>query len=182
MPPASQTAITIDNQHVIKSLQRYRFLPKQPKENTEKNINLMIFLDSCHLYNADIPKLCYYYNLPILTTFSREACLGRIKYLPLLALSYSGIPVKELYYLFLWQITSKLNLILIVDDYVQYVCFKGEDVTSEVENEMQLEGNYCELLPRLESLLELSVIKKSQCHEDAGLCEYVQPRSRTSSD
>ena len=33
-------------------------------------------------------------------------------------------------------------------------------VTSEVENEMQLEGNYCELLPRLESLLELSVIKK----------------------
>ena len=44
--------------------------------------------------------------------------------------------------------------------YVQYVRFKGEDVTSEVENEMQLEGNYCELLPRLESLLELSVIKK----------------------
>ena len=44
--------------------------------------------------------------------------------------------------------------------YVQYVCFKGEDVTSEVENEMQLEGNYCELLPRLESLLEMSVIKK----------------------
>ena len=44
--------------------------------------------------------------------------------------------------------------------YVQYVRFKGEDVTSEVENEIQLEGNYCELLPRLESLLELSVIKK----------------------
>lgn len=44
--------------------------------------------------------------------------------------------------------------------YVQYVLFKGEDVSSEVENEIQLEGNYCELLPRLESLLELSVIKK----------------------
>lgn len=44
--------------------------------------------------------------------------------------------------------------------YVQYVRFKSEDVTSEVENEIQLEGNYCELLPRLESLLELSVIKK----------------------
>ena len=58
--------------------------------------------------------------MPILATFSREACLGRIKYLPLLALFYSGIPVKELYYLFLWQITSKLNLILIVTDY-QYV-------------------------------------------------------------
>ena len=44
--------------------------------------------------------------------------------------------------------------------YVQYVRFKGEDMSSEVENEIQLEGNYCELLPRLESLLELSVIKK----------------------
>ena len=44
--------------------------------------------------------------------------------------------------------------------YVQYVKFKGEDVTSEVENELQLEGNYCTILPRLESLLELSVIKK----------------------
>ena len=86
----------------------------------------MIFLDSCHLYNADIPKLCYYYNLPILTTFSREACLGRIKYLPLLALSYSGIPIKELYYLFLWQITSKLNLILIIADYqyIRQICIR----------------------------------------------------------
>ena len=44
--------------------------------------------------------------------------------------------------------------------YVQYVRFKGENVSSEVENEIQLDGNYCELLPRLESLLELSVIKK----------------------
>ena len=44
--------------------------------------------------------------------------------------------------------------------YVQYVKFKGEDVTSEVENELQLEGNYCTILPRLESLLELSVVKK----------------------
>ena len=44
--------------------------------------------------------------------------------------------------------------------YVQYVRFKGESVSSEVENEIQLDGNYCELLPRLESLLELSVIKK----------------------
>ena len=59
----------------------------------------------------------YYQNLPILATFSREACLGRIKYLPLLALSYSGIPVKKFYYLSLWQITSKLNLILIIADY-----------------------------------------------------------------
>ena len=39
----AKTEITIDNQHVIKSLQRYRFLPKQPKENTEKIKNLMFF-------------------------------------------------------------------------------------------------------------------------------------------
>ena len=39
-------------------------------------------------------KHSHYQNLPILATFSREVCLGRIKYLPLLALSYSGIPVK----------------------------------------------------------------------------------------
>ena len=31
-------------------LQRYIFLPKQPKENTEKITNLMIFLDSGWLY------------------------------------------------------------------------------------------------------------------------------------
>ena len=30
----AKTEITIDNQHVTKSLQRYRFIPKQPKENT----------------------------------------------------------------------------------------------------------------------------------------------------
>ena len=39
----STTEITIDNQHVTKSLQRYRFLPKQPKENTEKITNLLHF-------------------------------------------------------------------------------------------------------------------------------------------
>ena len=33
----AKTEITIDNQYVTKSLQRYRILPKQPKENTEKN-------------------------------------------------------------------------------------------------------------------------------------------------
>ena len=70
--------------------------------------------------------MIYIKNLPILANFSREACLGRIKYLPLLALSYSGIPVKELHYLFLWQITSKLNLILIVADYqhIRQICIR----------------------------------------------------------
>ena len=41
----AKTEITIDNQHVTKSLQRYRFLPKQPKENTEKITNLLHFFD-----------------------------------------------------------------------------------------------------------------------------------------
>ena len=41
----AKTEITIDNQHVTKSLQWYKFLPKQPKENTEKITNLMIFLE-----------------------------------------------------------------------------------------------------------------------------------------
>jgi hypothetical protein len=44
-----------------------------------------------------------------MTTFNREALLLYIKFLPLLALSYSGMPVKKFYYLSLWQITSKLN-------------------------------------------------------------------------
>ena len=44
----------------------------------------------------------------------------------LLALSYSGIPVKELCYLCFWQISSKLNLILIVADYqyVRLICIR----------------------------------------------------------
>ena len=62
-------------------------------------------------------KHSHYQNLPILSSFSREACPGRIKYLPLLALSYSGMLVKKFYYLSLWQITSKLNLIIIIADY-----------------------------------------------------------------
>ena len=40
----AKTEITIDNQHVTKSLQRYEFLPKQPKENTEKTQTCHIFL------------------------------------------------------------------------------------------------------------------------------------------
>ena len=40
----AKTEITIDNQHVTKSLQRYNFFPKQPKENTEKITNLPHFL------------------------------------------------------------------------------------------------------------------------------------------
>lgn len=39
----AKTEMTIDNQHVTKSLQRYEFLPKQPKENTEKITNLSHF-------------------------------------------------------------------------------------------------------------------------------------------
>ena len=44
--------------------------------------------------------------------------------------------------------------------YVQYVCFEGTDKTSNVLNEREFSDNYCELLPKLESLLEMSVIKQ----------------------
>lgn len=44
--------------------------------------------------------------------------------------------------------------------YVQYVCFSGTDKTSDVVNEREFSDNYCELLPKLESLLEMSVIKQ----------------------
>ena len=44
--------------------------------------------------------------------------------------------------------------------YVQYVCFEGTDKTSNVVNEREFGENYCELLPKLESLLEMSVIKQ----------------------
>lgn len=44
--------------------------------------------------------------------------------------------------------------------YVQFVRFKGEDKTTEIDDERQFEGNYCEMLPQLESFIELSVIKR----------------------
>ena len=44
--------------------------------------------------------------------------------------------------------------------YVQYVCFDGTDKTSNVVNEREFSENYCELLPKLESLLEMSIIKQ----------------------
>ena len=44
--------------------------------------------------------------------------------------------------------------------YVQYVCFDGTDKTSSVINEREFSDNYCELLPKLETLLEMSVIKQ----------------------
>ncbi len=44
--------------------------------------------------------------------------------------------------------------------YVQYVCFEGTDKTSKIINEREFNENYCELLPKLESLLELSVVKQ----------------------
>jgi len=44
--------------------------------------------------------------------------------------------------------------------YVQYVCFEGIDKTSNILNEREFSENYCELLPKLESLLEMSVIKQ----------------------
>ena len=44
--------------------------------------------------------------------------------------------------------------------YIQFVRFKGETIGSEIDDERQFDDNYCDLLPKLESLLEISVIKK----------------------
>ena len=44
--------------------------------------------------------------------------------------------------------------------YVQFVRFKGTTKSSDIEDEKQFEDNYCELLPKLESLLEMSIIRK----------------------
>ena len=63
----AKTEITIDSQHVTKSLQRYRFLPKQPKENTEKITSLMIFLDSDGLYMEEVRYLYPNYSVFILS-------------------------------------------------------------------------------------------------------------------
>ena len=65
----AKTEITIDNQHVTKSLQRYRFLPKQPKENIEKITNLMISFDSDCLLQVCLSYICfspvlYYVDVP----------------------------------------------------------------------------------------------------------------------
>ena len=88
--------ISIDNQHVTKSLQKYRFLPKQPKENTEKSQTCHIFVILVGHRLQKCQKIVVTKTLPILTTFSREACLGRIKYLPLLALFYSKYSTSHL--------------------------------------------------------------------------------------
>ena len=64
--------ISIDNQYVTKSLQRYRFLPKQP--NTEKITNLMIFLNLGWVQNAEminivITKICQYWQLFVMNIY-----------------------------------------------------------------------------------------------------------------
>ena len=53
----AKTETTIDNQHVTKSVQRYIFLPKQPKENTEKITSLQHFLNLDWLWNAEMAKM-----------------------------------------------------------------------------------------------------------------------------
>ena len=74
----AKTEITIDNQHVTKSLQRYRFLPKQPKENTEKITNLMISFDSDCLLQVCLSYICFspvLYYVNVLEPFSELSLL-----------------------------------------------------------------------------------------------------------
>lgn len=47
----ARTEITIDNPHVTKSLQRYKFLPKQPKENKKKS-------QTCHFFRFRLAMEC----------------------------------------------------------------------------------------------------------------------------
>ena len=53
----AKSKISIDNQHVTKSIQRYIFLPEQPKENTKKITSLSHFLDLDWLWNAEMAKM-----------------------------------------------------------------------------------------------------------------------------
>ena len=103
----AKTEITIDNQYVTKSLQRYKFLPKQPKENTEKKkiTNLPIFLDLDWLWNAEMAtkrrmeqdtwKL-FLYSFSWLTDASSSV---EIKGVTLSTLSYSPSLVKRYFIL-----------------------------------------------------------------------------------
>ena len=70
--------ISIDNQYVTKSLQRYRFLTKQPKENTEKITNLMISFDSDCLLQVCLSYICFspvLYYVNVLEPFSELSLL-----------------------------------------------------------------------------------------------------------
>lgn len=44
--------------------------------------------------------------------------------------------------------------------YLQFVRFAGETKSTTIEDEREFDANYCTLLPQLESLLEMSVIKQ----------------------
>ena len=65
----AKTEITIDNQHVTKSLQRYRFISKQPKENTEKITNLPHFLNLDYLIQVCLS----YISVNVVTFFIQPA-------------------------------------------------------------------------------------------------------------
>ena len=91
----AKTEITIDNQHVTNITAKVQISSQTTKRKHRKNHKLATF--SCFWLGIECRnhKHSHYQNLPILSSFSREACLGRIKYLPLLALSYSGMLVKK---------------------------------------------------------------------------------------
>ena len=78
----AKTEITIDNQHVTKSMPRYRFLPKQPKENTEKTQDDAKF---------NMPKgiLCIFYDY---TCTSTNFPLLWSSLIGILSIIYSNLP------------------------------------------------------------------------------------------
>lgn len=44
--------------------------------------------------------------------------------------------------------------------YVQFVRFDGYEITSPVEDDRQFEGNYTDLLPKLEAFIEMSIVRR----------------------
>ncbi|MGL4328884.1 MAG: hypothetical protein ACRCS7_15660 [Tannerellaceae bacterium] len=45
-------------------------------------------------------------------------------------------------------------------DYVQFIRFPGEDKASDIENEKSFNGNLWEVLPKLDALLDYSIIEQ----------------------
>ena len=95
------------------------------KKTQKKSQTCYIFFDLDWLWNAEMPpvitKICQYWQLLVV-----RLVLVALNICHYWHFFYSGIPVKELYYLFLWQITSKLNLILIIADYqyIRQICIR----------------------------------------------------------
>ena len=85
----AKTEIAIDNQHVTKSPQRYIFLPKQPKENTENTQICYIFLIRVAVCQSN--EATFIKQPKILFCYIFYDCLGRFFHLCYCAKTLSHI-------------------------------------------------------------------------------------------